>query len=171
MEGRPAGWLVENIDLIPAGRPVLDVATGRGRHAIFLAERGWPVQAIDRDAARLAALAAIARERHLPVTTVHVDLEASSVSLGHAEYGAVLVFHYLHRPLFPALVEALAPGGVLIYETFTRGQALRGRPRTPAFLLDDGELPRLVRPLRVRRWREGEVEGRLVASVIAVRDG
>jgi hypothetical protein len=81
----------------------------------------------------------------------------------------VIVFNYLHRPLMPAIVEAVAAGGVLIYETFTVAQALRGRPRNPSFLLNPGELPALVQPLRVVRTREGEFEGKCVASVVAMR--
>jgi hypothetical protein len=69
----------------------------------------------------------------------------------------------------PAIVEAVAPGGVLIYETFTIAQAARGRPRNPAFLLNPGELPELVEPLRIVRAREGEFEGRCVASIVAMR--
>ena len=77
------------------------------------------------------------------------------------------MFSYLHRPLFPALVRALRPGGVLLYETFTKEQARHGRPSNPEFLLDPGELPDLVAPLEVIRRREGEFEGRHVASVAA----
>ena len=81
----------------------------------------------------------------------------------------MLVFNYLHRPLMPAIVDAVEPGGVLIYETFTAGQAQRGRPTNPAFLLRDGELPALVAPLAVLRAREGDFEGRLVSSIVAAR--
>jgi SAM-dependent methyltransferase len=97
------------------------------------------------------------------------DLESEPVELGDEAYDLVVVTHYLHRPLFPALVRALAPGGVLLYETFTKGQAARGRPTNPAFLLEPGELPRLVAPLEVLRQREGDVDGKLIASVVAVK--
>jgi hypothetical protein len=79
------------------------------------------------------------------------------------------VVHYLHRPLFAALLGALRPGGVLVYETFTRAQAARGRPTNPAYLLESGELPRLVQPLAILASREGDYDGRMVASVIARR--
>ena len=84
-------------------------------------------------------------------------------------YDVVVVVHYLHRALFPALIAALAPGGVLVYETFTVAQAARGRPTNPAFLLEPGELPRLVAPLEIRAAREGDFEGRMVSGVVAVR--
>ena len=81
----------------------------------------------------------------------------------------MIVFNYLHRPLVPAIVEAVAPGGVLIYETFTAAQASRGRPCNPAFLLNEGELPTLVEPLRILRSREGDFDGKFVAAVVAMR--
>ena len=157
-----ASWLVDNLDLIPKGARVLDVAAGKGRNARFLAAAGWVVHAVDRDAAALAALDGV-------VTTAVVDLELETPTLGRREYGAVLVFNYLHRPLMPAIVDAVAPGGVLIYETFTVGQSARGHPRNPAFLLHEGELPALVAPLDVVRFREGEFDGNLVASIVAAR--
>ncbi len=122
-----------------------------------------------RSIATPAALASIDADDRFrgAIATDVIDLEADAVSLGQSVYGAILVFNYLHRPLMPVLIDALAPGGVLIYETFTRGQAARGHPRNPAFLLDDGELPRLVRPLEVVRSFEGERDGNLIASVVA----
>jgi tellurite methyltransferase len=169
MPDAPATWLVENLHYIPRKTRVLDVASGRGRNAIYVASAGWPVHAVDRDALALAGLAEDARARGVSVTTEVVDLETGAVSFGLHVFGGVIVFNYLHRPLMPAVVDAVAVGGVLIYETFTRGQALRGHPRNPAFLLQDGELPQLVQPLRVIRAREGEFDGKLVASVVATR--
>lgn len=162
---RPAAWLVDNVDLIPRGGRVLDIASGRGRHARFLAARGFFVHAIDRNAEALAALHAVDQ-----VTTDCVDLETADVLLGHRQYDAVVVFNYLHRPLMPAIVDAVAEHGVLIYETFTVDQAVRGHPKNPAFLLKPGELEALVHPLRVARSREGEFGGSCVASVAAVRE-
>lgn len=166
----PAAWLVENIATIPRGGRVLDVASGRGRHARWLAAQGFDVHAVDRDAAALASLAQNERATpHGNITTEVVDLEQATPALGHRCYAAVVVFNYLHRPLMPVIVDAVAPGGVLIYETFTVGQAARGHPRNPAFLLGNGELPGLVTPLEVVRFREGEVDGQLKASIVAVR--
>ena len=148
---------------------MLDVASGRGRHTLHLAARGWRVHAVDRDPDALAALRQAASGLAGEVTTECLDLESGTPSLGVRRYGAVLVFNYLHRPLMPAIVDAVEPGGVLIYETFTAGQAQRGRPTNPAFLLRDGELPALVAPLAVLRAREGDFEGRLVSSIVAAR--
>ena len=117
---------------------VLDVAAGGGRHSRFFADRGHRVTALDRDTSRLAA--------HAGIETVQADLENGSPwpLPGHT-FGAVIVTNYLHRPLFPALLDALAPGGVLLYETFMEGNERFGEPSRPAFLLKDGELLDLVR--------------------------
>jgi tellurite methyltransferase len=160
-------WLRSNLDLIARDQPVLDVAAGAGRHSLFLAEQGWRVHAVDRNGEQLAVLDEQARARGLAVKTSVLDLEAEEVDLGVDAYGTILVFNYLHRPLFPALVRALQPGGVLLYETFTIGQRERGHPRNPAFLLLDGELPTLAAPLDVIRRREGEFGERLIASIAA----
>jgi SAM-dependent methyltransferase len=165
---RPADWLMENLDLLPDGGRALDVACGRGRHALALAAAGFTVTAIDRNEDALAELSARAAQLRLPIHTRALDLEAGAVDVGEG-YQAVLVFRYLHRPLMPVLIRALAPGGVLFYETFTIGQARRGHPTNPAFLLNPGELVRLVAPLIVERSREGDVDGALVASVVARR--
>ena len=124
--------------LIAANATVLDVAAGGGRHSRFLAERGHKVTALDRDTSRLAP--------HPGVEIVHADLEDGSPwPLPGRTFAAVVVTNYLHRPLFPALLDALAPGGVLLYETFMAGNERFGEPSRPAFLLEDGELLELVR--------------------------
>ena len=165
----PARWLTEHRDLLPSSGAALDVACGRGRHALWLAAEGLATLAFDRDVVAIGALRAEAAHRGLPVTAEVRDLETGALDLGVGRFAAIVVVHYLHRPLMPALVTALAPGGVLVYETFTRAQAARGRPTSPDFLLESGELPRLVRPLEILQQREGEVEGRMLASVIARR--
>src|SRR5206468_7879997 len=129
--------------------------------------RGWTVRALDGDALSIDALRSEAARRGLAVQADVVDLEAGAADLGREAYDLIVVVHYLHRPLFPALLRALAPGGLLVYETLTVDQAKRGRPREPDFLLEPGELPRRVAPLEVLRAREGEFEGRMVAAVAA----
>jgi SAM-dependent methyltransferase len=166
---RPASWLTANAHLLPTEGDALDVACGRGRHALWLGARGLRVRAIDRDTAAVAAVNEAARSRHLPVHAHVVDLEVGETSLPEQAYDLIVVVHYLHRPLVPALVAALRPRGMLVYETFTRAQAARGKPTNPAFLLERGELTRLVSPLRVLVEREGDVGNRSIASVIACR--
>lgn len=167
----PSRWLIDNADLLPRdGKKVLDVACGRGRHALLLASAGFDVRAIDRNPDAIAFLRATAERLRLSLTAEVVDLEGDAPpDLGTGEYDAVFVFNYLYRPLMPALRAALKPDGRLFYETFTTRQAERGHPKNPAFLLQDGELAQLVAPLTVLRSREGDIDGRFVASIVTER--
>lgn len=166
----PSAWLIENADLLPRGGRVLDVACGRGRHALWLAERGFDVHAIDRNPDAIEHLNAIASRADLNLRADRIDLETDPPpALGDSAYDLVIGFNYLHRPLMPALRAAVKPGGRVFYETFTSRQAERGHPRNPAFLLQTGELAMLMAPFAVLRSREGEVDGRFIASIIAER--
>lgn len=165
----PARWLTEHASLLPPEGDALDVACGRGRHALWLASRGYRVRAIDRDPALVHALADDAAARGLALHAEVGDLESGRVILGTDAFDVIVVVHYLHRPLFPFLIRALRPGGTLVYQTFLRQQASRGKPTNPAFLLEPGELRGLVAPLDVLVEREGDYEGRFIASVVARR--
>jgi SAM-dependent methyltransferase len=169
MRDSPAPWLTGHAHLLPGRGTALDVACGSGRHARWLAERGLVTTAVDRDAAAIARVREEAEHRGLPLRADVLDLERGQVTLGTEAFDVIVVVHYLHRPLFPALRDALRPGGLLIYETFTRAQAARGKPTNPAFLLEPGELRTLVAPLEIVAEREGDVEGKMLASVIARR--
>jgi SAM-dependent methyltransferase len=136
----PSKWLVRWSDSIPAGGRVLDLAAGRGRHASWLAARGHTVDAVDRDAEALAALSGIPA-----VHTLCADLEKAPWPYPQRRYAGVIVTNYLHRPLFPELLAALGPAGVLVYETFAVGNERFGRPSNPDFLLRPGELLEVVR--------------------------
>jgi SAM-dependent methyltransferase len=163
----PSRWLTDHRHLLPATGDALDLACGSGRNAIWLAEQGFQALAVDRNATALDALSEEAKRRRLSLRTRVVDLEDGRPFLDPDSFDLIVVVHYLHRPLFPGLVRALRPGGVLVYETFTRAQAARGKPTNPAFLLESGELLTLVRPLQVLASREGEFEGKMLASVVA----
>lgn len=113
---------------------MLDVACGGGRHARLFAARGCKVTAIDRD----PAIAEILHDTNIEF--VSANLEQGVWPLGDAQFAVVVVTNYLHRPLFPALRAALAPGGLLLYETFAAGNAAFGRPTNPDFLLNPREL-------------------------------
>ena len=132
-------WIVRHAPLVPPGARVLDLACGYGRHARWFAGRGCRVLAVDRDRDALASLAGVPG-----VETAAVDLESGSWPLGDQRFDAIVVANYLHRPLFPHLIAALADDGALLYETFARGNEAFGRPSNPAFLLDPGELLRVV---------------------------
>jgi SAM-dependent methyltransferase len=150
--GEPSRWVRHWAHLVAAGGAVLDVASGAGRHARFFASLGHPVTAIDRDAAALGTL----RDEPL-ITPLAADLEGAAWPLsGDAKFAAVVVTNYLHRPLFPQLLRSLAPGGVLVYETFAQGNESVGKPSNPAFLLAPGELLDRVRgQLRVVAFQDG----------------
>lgn len=165
----PARFLREQITRLPhpAGPlapVVLDVAAGHGRNALYLAAQGFAVEAIDRDGAGLARMAAIAKQRNFSNLTVRtVDLEAHQAmpatrpDLPKERYDIILAFFYLHRPLFPALLQALKPGGVLMYETFLIDNHLRSQhPRRKEFCLTHNELLNLTAGLRVLHYDEGD---------------
>jgi SAM-dependent methyltransferase len=165
----PSRWLVDHARVLPSSGHALDVASGSGRNAFWLAARGLETLAVDRSPASVAEIRATASTLHLPLRAEVVDLEIEGATLPVSTFDVVVVVHYLHRALFPALKDAVRPGGVLVYETFTRAQARRGRPTNPAFLLEPGELRTLVAPLEILFEREGDFEGKMLASVIAAR--
>jgi SAM-dependent methyltransferase len=163
----PSAWLVANAKDLPHEGDALDVACGSGRHALWLAERGLRVRAVDNDPEALRALRAAAAERGLEIEAEVLDLEGGPIDLGQCVYALIVVLDYLHRPLFPVLMRALAPGGVLVYQTFLEGHSA-SRPSRPEHLLKPRELVGLVSPtLEVLAEREGEFDGRLVASILA----
>lgn len=126
--------------------PALDLACGKGRNGLYLSARGLPVVFADRDDENLEQikqhLATLPGNRHSDIARLwQVDLEIPGTRpLEPQAFGAIMVFRYLHRPLMAAIKEAVVPGGLVIYETFTLAQASIGRPRNPDFLLRPGEL-------------------------------
>lgn len=165
-----SAWVRQWSHLVEPGATVLDVAAGRGRHARWFASRGHAVLAVDRDAEALASLAGAER-----ITTLSADLENAPWPLKAGDrFAAVVVTNYLHRPLFPHLVDALAPGGVLLYETFAAGNESVGKPSNPAFLLKPGELIDALRPpLRIIAYQDGftsDPRASYVQRICAVRE-
>jgi SAM-dependent methyltransferase len=157
----PEPFLVDAYSKFIAGMvpgDALDLAGGSGRHALWLAQRGWRVKLIDISEAGVAL--AVDRARGLlpaaPGSVATDVLDLSSVrSLGHEQYDLILVFFYLQRNLFPALVQSLRPSGILVYQTFTTGQrSLIGGPRDPAYLLNPNELREAFQTLHVLHYRE-----------------
>ena len=165
LTGEPSPWVVRWSALIPAGASVLDVAAGSGRHATWLAERGCRVTAVDRDRDALQSLSDRAE-------TVVADLESGPWPFADRHFDAIVVTNYLWRPLFPAILAALADGGVLVYETFALGQETIGRPSRADFLLARGELLDALRGLRIVAFEDGFLTGpdRFVQRAVAVRE-
>lgn len=166
----PSPWVARFADEIPAGGAVLDLACGSGRHTRLLLERGHPVTAVDRDVSGLYDLRGEPR-----LTLLRVDLEGAPWPLHGIHFAGVVVTNYLWRPLLNDIVSAVAPGGVLIYETFAVGQERFGRPSNPDFLLHPGELLDAVRGrLQLRACEHGLVEeGRpaMRSRICARREG
>jgi SAM-dependent methyltransferase len=166
----PSPWVVRWAALIPPGGALLDVAAGHGRHARHLAAQGYRVTAVDRDPAVLASLAEVAGVR-----AVLADLEGAPWPFEPGAFDGVVVANYLHRPLFDALAASLAPGGVLVYETFMQGNERYGRPSNPDFLLRPYELADAWRGrLAVVAFEQGRVERpkpAVVQRVCAARAG
>ena len=176
--GAPSSWITRHAPLIAGladGARVLDLACGAGRHARWLAAQGAQVTAVDRDRAALATLAGAG----LPgITPLEVDLEPPEGTpwpLAGQHFDAVIITNYLWRPRLPDVLALLAPGGVLIYETFMVGNAAYGKPSNPAFLLQAGELRQLAAAAGLREvdYAEGYVASPKPAmrqAICAIRD-
>jgi SAM-dependent methyltransferase len=162
----PSPWMQRWSTLVPAGGRVLDVACGSGRHLRWFAGRGCRVTGIDRDAAALAPLATLGE-------TLVADIENGPWPLAGRRFDAVVVTHYLWRPLIPVLLDSVDDGGVLIWETFAVGNETVGKPSNPDFLLRPGELLAATAPLRVVAYEDGFLDepARFVQRIAAVRGG
>lgn len=160
-----AGWIRTLTPSIPEPRRALDLAMGRGRHAIALAANGYRVFGVDIAFDVVADALARAARQGLSISGWCADLTVSP--LPRARFDAIVVARYLQRDLFPAIVDALSPGGVLIYETFTEAQRALGRgPTSPDHLLQAGELPRrtqALEPVFYEEVAEPDAVARLVA--------
>jgi SAM-dependent methyltransferase len=149
--------------LLPARASVLDLAGGVGRHALFYAKRGWKATLLDISENGIELAQQNARRRKLQMETVVADLKRFDLRPWRSHFDLVLVFFYLERKLFPALVELLKPGGLLIYKTYLRG-TLKG-PTHPLHLLKPNELLRVFPALRVLHYRETVGESRTAELV------
>lgn len=155
-EAAPAQVLAENRHLLPASGQALDLACGLGANAITLAHHGLDTRAWDISRVAVEKINAYARDHGLPLNAEEHDLD--SAALPENSFDVIVVSRFLDRALCPALVQALRPGGLLFYQTFTRTKVQDDGPANRHFLLEDGELLTLFAELRLRVYRE---EGRL----------
>lgn len=160
----PSGWIVRWSHLLAADATVLDVACGSGRHMQWFSGRGHAVTGVDRSPEALASAGAFGR-------TVEADIESGPWPFAGQAFGAVAVTNYLWRARMADIVAAVAPGGVLLYETFAAGNETVGKPSRPDFLLQPGELLAACAGLRVVAYEDGFVDepARFVQRIAAVR--
>ena len=171
-------WIRRFLHLVPEGGCVLDLAAGGGRHSLCFLDRGHHVTSLDRRTGDLQILKAGCSEpERQRFEIVEADLEdGSSWPLIERRFDAIIVVNYLHRPLFPHLLTALTPGGVLLYDTFAVGQEMYGKPSNPDFLLKPGELLTAVEDrLQIVAYEHGLIDdGKGLAvkqRIAAVGDG
>ena len=151
---------------------MLDLACGLGRHTRWFLQRGHPVCCVDRSPDAIQVVRATADPTTLErLETLVADLESGPWPYPARRFDAVVVTNYLWRPLLPVIVESVAPGGVLIYETFGAGNETVGRPSRPDFLLLPGELIAACAGLRVLAYEEGYLDGppRFVQRIAAAQ--
>jgi SAM-dependent methyltransferase len=166
-EPAPSAWLTRQAEALAPGR-ALELACGLGHNAVWLAQQGWEVDAVDVSHVGLAHARVLAERCGCAVNWILADLDEFAVPA--ERYDLVLVFRFLERDRLPGLIEAaLKPGGVLLYETFTKDQLKRadGSCRNPRFALDAGELPRLFPSLEVTEYCETDLECGATARLIA----
>jgi SAM-dependent methyltransferase len=157
---------------LPRQKPVIDIATGQGRDALFLAGSGFRVLGLERSSEAIGLVLKASRAEGVEIGLVLAD--ARSLPFKEGTAGAVLVFNFLERHIFGDLIRLLAPGGIILYETFLKRHASLGAggPTNPAYLLDDGELYERFRCLELLFYEEGFVgpsEGRRVVARYAGR--
>ena len=168
----PSAWVQRWSHLVTPGGVVLDVACGHGRHARWFHERNHPLALVDRAQAAIDSVAIPASA----CEAVVADIENGPWPFAGRQFDAVVVTNYLWRPLMPTLLASLAPGGTLIYETFTQGNETVGKPSRPDFLLKTGELLALCSSLRIVAFEDGFLEGaggsapRFVQRIAAIRE-
>jgi SAM-dependent methyltransferase len=160
----PSAWVQRWAHLVPAAGPVLDVACGQGRHLRWFAGRGHPVTGVDRSQEAIDAVAGLGE-------AVVADIENGPWPFAGRRFAGVVVTNYLWRALLPVIVDSVAPGGVLLYETFAAGNETVGKPSRPDFLLQPGELLQACAGLRVVAYEDGFLDApeRFVQRIAAVR--
>jgi SAM-dependent methyltransferase len=160
-----SNWVARWSHLLHAGCTVLDLACGHGRHMRHFAELGHRVTGVDRNPDAIAAVSPFGE-------AMCADIENGPWPLKGRTFGGVVVTNYLWRPLWPHILDSLAPQGVLIYETFSAGNETVGKPSRPDFLLHPAELLAVCQDMRVVAFEEGFLAqpDRFVQRIVAVRE-
>lgn len=166
MGKKPSSLLMEYISVLPGGR-ALDIAMGKGRNALYLAEHGFDVQGVDIDKAAIHACEEEASKRGIRIKTLTTDL--SHYQILPETYEVILCFYYLQRNLIPRIKAGLKTGGVILYETFLIDQHIRfGKPKHKEYCFERNELLHLFKNFRILFYREGFVtEEKAIASLVA----
>lgn len=149
----PTPWLVDNFNSLPKGL-ALDIAMGNGRNAIYLATRGFDVDGVDVDPDVVAQARAAARRFHAPIRAIIGNVEDGTYIIPLEAYDVIVVFNFLHRPLFRDIRDGLKPRGVVVFQTYLEEQIKFGKPRNPAHLLKRGELAQVFSDFEILRVNE-----------------
>ena len=167
----PSSFLVKNFDLLPKG-VALDFVMGEGRNAIYLATRGFDVDGVDPDPKAVEHARIASRKLGVPIRAIVGNVEDGTYIIPIESYDVIIVFNYLHRPLFRDIRDGLVPGGVLVYQTYTAEHARFRRPNDPEALLEPEELRKQFSDWEILRYREltgasREGDMRAVAGIVA----
>lgn len=165
----PSPLLCENISVFATGR-ALDIASGIGRNAVFLADRGFRVDAVDNSRVGLLMAKDLMREKNVRVNLIFADLE--NYVIKPERYNLIINFYYLHRALFPDMTAGLKSGGYLVFESLTTGDAGFSESKNPDYYLEPNELFDMVSGHNIYRiifYRETDIPlGNIMRSVAQV---
>lgn len=164
----PCEWLKENAGLLTGRGKALDLAMGEGQNAVFAAGRGYDVTGVDISEAGIRKALALAKEQNVRITAVAADIDAYRIR--ENEYDLILCFYFLDRRLFPEIRNALKPGGLLFYETFTADHLKHGAFKRE-WTLEPNELLKAFGDLRVLKYQEVDQGEKACASLIAQKPG
>ena len=160
----PAVSLVENLNLFPVGR-VLDIAMGEGRNSVYMAKKGFDVTGVDISEVAVRKARRLAKENKVHFKAVVADL--TKYQIAPESYNVIMVFYYLQRSLNPAIIRGLKPGGVLIYENYTKGQTKYDKAENADYLLNKDELRTMFKGLETVKYQELDSGKEVFATLIA----
>ena len=169
----PSPWVTRWAHLVPHGATVLDLACGHGRHTRYFLDNHFAVVGVDISQLAIDSIASSLNPvQRNQAELIVADIENGPWPLAGRLFEAIVVTNYLWRPLLPTIVQSLAPGGVLMYETFAAGNETVGKPSRPDFLLHHGELLTVCAKLRIVTYEDGFIASpdRFVQRVVAVND-